>query len=204
MPHWLEEAEQVNHPDKDSASRSERINQRYHKIQENYARHGKSYNAFMEDMHGLILRVNNLPATRRAAFGKMEGRRKESKLNNHLNIFSSSKRFKRNKYWGFLPFFESSHLKHIRVLFINISDNDGMVEIELKENIMQREVIKSDKTTKKEKTDKPEKLHVIYTFPIENLNHEIALEIIDWLAYSKGIAECAFYNTISENQKHYP
>lgn len=203
MPHWLEDAEKSHHPDNESALRAERINQRYHRIQENYAGNGKLYDSFMRDLHGLIVRVNNLPAPKRIPFGKMEGREKESKLNNHLNIFSSSKRMKRRKFWGFIPFFESSHFKHIRVVFINISDVDGMVEIELKENILQREVLKTDKSSKREKTEKPEKFHVIYTFPISSLNHDTALEIIDWLAFAKEISACSFYSSVSENLKHF-
>jgi hypothetical protein len=203
MPHWLEEAEKSHHPANESALRAERINQRYQRIQDNFARNGRSYDAFMEDLHGLIIRVNNLPAAKRVPFGKMEGREKESKLNNHLNIFSSSKRMKRQKFLGFIPFFESSHFKHIRVVFMNISDEEGMIEIEIKENILQREVIKNDKSSKKEKTEKPEKFHVIYTFPISSLNHDTALEIIDWLAFAKEISACSFYTSVSENLKHF-
>ncbi|MFH1119280.1 MAG: hypothetical protein V1775_05615 [Bacteroidota bacterium] len=204
MTHWLEEAEKSHHPDKESVSRAERINQRYHRIQENYASHGRLYDAFLQDLHSLIIRVNNLPASKRVPFGKMEGREKESKLNNHLNIFSSSMRMKRRQFLGFIPFFETSHFKHVRVIFLNISDEEGMIEIELKENILQREVLKTDKFAKKGKADRPEKLHVIYTFPIIALGHETALEIIDWLAFSKEISACSFYSTIEEKRKHYP
>ncbi|PKO98548.1 MAG: hypothetical protein CVU14_08200 [Bacteroidetes bacterium HGW-Bacteroidetes-9] len=203
MPHWLEEAEKSHHPEKSFLSRAERINQRYQNIQANYAKNDQQYDEFMRDLHGLIHRVNKLPASRRVPFGKMDGREKESKLNNHLNIFSSSKRLKRKKFWGFIPFFDSDHLKHIRVIFMNVSDEEGMIEIELKENILQREAIKSDKSNRKDKSENPDRLHVIYNYPISGLDHETALEIIDWLAFSKEISACSFYTSVSDKQKHF-
>lgn len=203
MPHWLEEAEESTQPQKVSLSRAERINQRFSSIQENFAANGKAYTAFMEDMHGLISRVNNLPASKRVPFGKMEGREKESKLNNHLNIFSSSQRMKRKKLFSFIPFFESGHFKHIRAVYMNISHKAGMIEVEIKEYILQRKRIASDKSAGKVKEEEPDKFHVIYTFPINNLDHETALGIIDWLAFSKEITECSFYNSVPEETKNY-
>ncbi|NTW25639.1 MAG: hypothetical protein HGA37_13150 [Lentimicrobium sp.] len=203
MPHWLEQAEESSQPQKESHSRADRISQRFNSIQENFAANGKAYIAFMEDLHGLISRVNNLPASKRVPFGKMEGREKESKLNNYLNIFSSSQRMKRKKLFSFIPFFESGHFKHIRAIYMNISHKAGMIEVEVKEYILQRKRIESDKKSSKVKAEEPDKFHVIYTFPIDDLDHETALEIIDWLAFSKEIAECNFYNTVPEDVKHY-
>jgi len=203
MPHWLEEAEESSQPQRESLSRAERISQRFSSIQDNFAANGKAYVAFIEDMHGLISRVNNLPASRRVPFGKMEGREKESKLNNHLNIFSSSQRMKRKRLLSFIPFFESGHFKHIRAVYMNISHKAGMIEIEIKEYILQRKRLASDKNSGKVKEEEPDKFHVIYTFPINNLDHETALGIIDWLAFSKEITECGFYNSIPEEAKNY-
>ncbi len=203
MPHWLEEAEESFQPQKESLSRAERISQRFSSIQDNFTVNGKTYTAFMEDMHGLISRVNNLPASKRVPFGKMEGREKESKLNNHLNIFSSSQRMKKKKILSFIPFFESGHFKHIRAVYMNISHKAGMIEVEIKEYILQRKRMASDKNAGKTKEEEPDKFHVIYTFPINNLDHETALGIIDWLAFSKEITECSFYNSVPEETKNY-
>lgn len=203
MPHWLEEAEESSQPRKESLSHADRISHRFNSIQENYAVNGKAYLAFMEDLHGLISRVNNLPASKRVPFGKMEGREKESKLNNYLNIFTSSQRVKSKKLFSFIPFFESGHFKHIRAVYMNISHKAGMIEVEVKEYMLQRKRLESDKKTSKVKAEDPDKFHVIYTFPIEDLKHEIALEIIDWLAFRKEIAECSFYISVPEEVKHY-
>lgn len=203
MPHWLEEAEKHQTPESDSLSRKERINLKYQNIQENYARYQKPYDAFVEDMHGLINRVNNLPAARRVPFGKMEGREKDSKLDNHLNIFSSSQRIRKSGIFGFLPFVKTDHYKHVRVIYLNISDKTGMMDLEIKENILMREPIRTDKAALKEKADRQHKLHVIYCLPIDALNEQLGLEIIDWLAFSKEVNDCLFFTMIPENQKHY-
>lgn len=202
MPHWLEEAEKHNIPESDS-SRKVRITKKYQSIQENYAQFKQPYDAFIDNLHQLIIRVNNLPAPKRVPFGKMEGREKESKLDNRLNIFSSSQRIKKSGLFGFLPFTKTEHFKHIRVIYMNISDKPGMIDVEIKEYILQRELLRSDKSATKEKTGRQSKLHVIYQLPVEEANEQLGLEIIDWLAFSKEIADCLFFSMIPENQKHY-
>lgn len=203
MSHWLEEAEKMQNPEKEPISRSERVKKRYLKIQENVKNNGYQFGEFTKDVQTLIQRANGLPASQDKPFRKMEGREKVSKLNNHLNIFASSRRFEDRKFWDFLPFFNSDHFKHIRVLYINISGKEGMCEIELKENLMKRETLISDKSNQKVKSSKSDKFHVIYSFPISNLDHEMALEIIDWLAFSKEISDCSYYNIVNEEAKHF-
>ncbi|MCB9015923.1 MAG: hypothetical protein H6541_09030 [Lentimicrobiaceae bacterium] len=203
MPHWLEEAEKFQKPPDESISRSERIQQKYTRIQENFAKYGELYLAFVQDLHGLISRVNLLPAAQRQPFGKMEGREKESKLNNRLNIFSSSRRLKRSSFWGFLPFLQSGYFKHVRVIFIYVSDTEAMADIELKENILQREMGKADLESDQAKSAKSKKFHVTCRTQMDSLSHEAALEMIDWLAFSKEIEDCNFYRQIPENRKHF-
>jgi hypothetical protein len=203
MSHWLEEAEKKQDPQKETISRADRIKKRYLRIQENLKNNGNQFDEFTNDLQTLINRVNKLPANKNRPFRKMEGREKESKLNSHLNIFSSTRQINDQKFWDFLPFFNSNHFKHIRVLYINISAREGMCEIELKENLLKRETLISDKTNQKMKSSKSGKFHVIYTFPVSHLDHELALEIIDWLAFSKEISDCSFYNTVNEEAKHF-
>lgn len=203
MTHWLEDAEKHHTPEGDSLSGNERFNLKYQKIQLNYAQYQKQYDAFIGEMHGLILRVNNLPVNQRVPFSKMEGREKESRLKNKLNIFSSSQRINKSGFFGFLPFVKTHHFKHIRVVFITISDKPGMIDLEMKENILIREPIRKEKSIQQGKSDKHSKFHVIYCFPIEKLNEQVGLEIIDWLAFRKAVNDCLFFTVIPGNQKHY-
>lgn len=203
MSHWLEEAERKQNPKKENISRADRIRKRYLKIQENLKNNGDQFDEFTKDLHNLIDRVSKLPAYQNKPFRKMECREKDSKLNNHLNIFSSSRRIDDRKIWSFLPFFSSDHFKHFRVLYISISGRDGKCEIELKENFLKREALGFDKNNLKVRPSKSDKFHVIYTFPISHLDHELALEVIDWLAFAKEISDCAFYNTVTEDARHF-
>ncbi len=204
MQHWLEETEKEQNPRKEVTSHADRIRKRTLRIQENVKNNGSQFDEFTKDLHNLIARANNLPASEDKPFKKMEGREKDSRLNNHLNIFSSSRRIYRRKFWGIIPFFNSYQFKHIRVLYINISSRESMCEIELKENFLLRETLNNlDKSTKKRKSPESDKLHVIYSFPISSLDHELALGIIDWLAFSKEISACSFYNTVTEDAKHH-
>jgi hypothetical protein len=203
MSHWLEEAEKKRNPQKATISRADRIKKRYLRIQENLKNNGNQFDEFTKDLHTLIDRVNKLPVNKNKPFRKMEGREKVSKLNNHLNIFASSRRHEDRKFWSFLPFINPNHFKHIRVLYINISGKEGMCEIELKENLLKRDTMISDQNSQKVKSRKSGRFHVIYTFPISHLDHELALEITDWLAFSKEISDCSFYNTVNEEAKHF-
>jgi hypothetical protein len=203
MPHWLEEAEKKRPADKKIVSQADRIKNRYLRIQENVAKNGKHFDDFTKDLHELVARVNSLPDIEDRPFNRMESREKDSKLINHLNIFSGSKRIIRPRFWGLLPFIDSFRFKHLRVLFINISGKDGMCEIELKENILLRETIGAERNSRRKNFGKSGRLHVIYPFPINKLDHEMALEIIDWLAFSKEIAECTFYSAVNEDLKRH-
>ncbi len=201
MPHWLEEAEKRQYADKETHAGADRIKNRYLKVQENVAKYGKQFDDFTKDLHELVARVNNLPDIEDRPFNRMEAREKDSKLFNHLNIFSGSKRIYQRKFWGLLPFLDSFRFKHLRILFINISGKEGMCEIELKENILLRESIGSERNGRRKHYGKSGRLHVIYPFQISKLDHELALEIIDWLAFTKDIAGCAFYNSVNEDLK---
>ncbi|MCF8303814.1 MAG: hypothetical protein K9I94_11110, partial [Bacteroidales bacterium] len=157
-------------------------------------------------------RVNELPFEKRKDFGKIEGRKKTSKLNNQLNIFSSSIRMKRRKKKGnILPTLKLHHYKHIRVIFVNVSRHHGYVEFELKDHILRRSRMKDsekrgnkeDKENKDRSSEDQEKFHVLYNYPMINLNEETGLEIIDWLAFKQDLTNCNFYNTIPEKSKVY-
>jgi len=202
MPHWLEEAEKNQYPESESLPLKERIQTKKLSIQENYAQFQKPYEAFIEELHELVMRVNNLPAAKRIPFGKLVGREKESKLDNHLNIFSSSQRINKSGFLGFLPFVRTNHFKHIRVLYLYISDKPGLIHIEVKENILLRDVVRTEKQGK-EKSGGHRKFHVVYYFPIEKLDHQMGLEIIDWLAFRKDVSDCLFYKLVPEDEKHF-
>lgn len=68
-----------------------------------------------------------------------------------------------------------------------------MADIELKENILQREMGKADLESDQAKSAKSKKFHVTCRTQMDSLSHEAALEMIDWLAFSKEIEDCNFY-----------
>jgi len=203
MPHWLDEAERSINRHYEPGDRSARISHKYHRIQENYSHNGAAYNAFLASVNKLVERVNNLPVALRKPFGKIDSREKESKLNNHLNIFSSSMRLKKKRFLGFLPLPGAAHFKHFRVIFINISDHEGCIDIEIKERVLERERVKSDKMGSNDPYEMPNKFHVSYHVRIDDLNQTHALEIIDWLAFKKEITACSLYTMHPEEEKHF-
>jgi hypothetical protein len=219
MTNWLEDAEQrQEHRLERSQRYVEKIQQKKNFIKTNYLKNAKEYEHFISVVNNLTDRVNALPLNDRQPFKKIHINTKKSKLDNKLNILSSSKRLEKRKNSIILPFFKEEHYKHIRVLYVCVSDNADMADIEIKETQLMREKLKQKSKPEKKiagmsvrsrqrhhQIDEPaeERLHVLYSFPISGLNEKIAMEIIEWLAFRKELQDISIYNEIEENDKKF-
>jgi len=203
MSHWLEEAEKAGHFIKPGSSlQHERIRHKRERILINYMSNKRLYDDFVSVMYQLIDRVNNLAPEKREPFGLMDARSKDSKLNNHLNIFSTSRRVIRHGRKGIIAWFKKYHFKHYRVMYINVSKTPGKVEIELKENYLARTILSSRRKNGKMKpTGRAERLHVLFYIDMTSLDQEFALEIIDWLAFAKELEDTTFSKSITDKDK---
>jgi hypothetical protein len=203
MSHWLEEAEQSGHSIKPGSSlQHERMRHKKERIMINYMSNKRLYDDFISLMYQLVDRVNLLSPEKREPFVLMDARSKDSKLNNHLNIFSTSRRVIRHGKRNLLAWFKKYRFKHYRVMYINVSKIPGKVEMEFKENYLIRTILGSRK--KKEKirpAGHADRLHVLYYIDMTYLDQELALEIIDWLAFSKELAETSISKGIPEKDK---
>lgn len=200
MGHWLDDAEKDGHSREPGSSlHHERTLHKQEGILANYLKYKLQYDNFISGMHHLIDRVNSLPMTKREPFGQMESRAKDSKLNNHLNIFSSSRRLVRPGKTGLFSWFKKYHFKHIRVIYIHVPKVSGMAEMEIKENYLARTAI--DSKSKSGKAIRPagqsEKLHILFYIDMNALSNEVALDIIDWLAFSREIEDTDFFKNIN-------
>lgn len=201
MGHWLDEAEKEGRSNEPGSSlQHERTLHKKEQILTNYNTYKQQYDDFISRMHHYIERVNNLPMTKREPFGQMEARSKDSKLNNHLNIFSSSCRLVRPGRTGVLSWFKKYHFKHIRVLYIHVPKVSGMAEMEIKENYLVRTALSSKNKSGKGvmPAGKSEKLHLLFYIDMNNLSNEVALDIIDWLAFSRELEDTDFFKNISD------
>lgn len=190
MSHWLDEEEQRNNPERKAADKANLANRKKNEVSENYAQIAVKYNAFLEELYHLTERVNKLPVETRAAFGKIDGRSKDSHLNNHLNIFSSSRRISRSSFLEFLSFFRSTRYKNTRVAYIYVSSKPGMVDIEIKELLFLRISRKDDKSAIDPEKANQKLTHFISSVQVEILDHNFALSLIDWFAFKCDSADC--------------
>lgn len=119
MAHWLEEAENDGSSIKPGSSlQHERTLHKKENILANYLKFRQEYDDFVSQINHLIDRVNSLPMIKREPFGQMEARLKDSKLDNNLNIFSSSRKLIRTGRIGIFSWFKKYHFKHIRVVYL--------------------------------------------------------------------------------------
>jgi len=206
MGHWLEEAEKEGRSvEPGSSLQHERTQHKKERILANYIKYKQQYDDFISRLHHLIDRVNSLPMIKREPFGQMEARAKDSKLNNHLNIFSSSRRLIRPGKTGLFSWFRKYHFKHIRVIYIHVPKEPGMAEMEIKENYLIRTALNSKSKTKKsiKPSGTSEKLHVLFYIGMDNLSNEVALDIIDWLAFSRELEETTFFKNLNDQNIRY-
>jgi hypothetical protein len=194
MAHWLEEIERQESRKRGGGSSSARVQDKKFRIQQNYLKNKAFYDEFIGKMMGLVQRVNDLPLEHREVFGMINGQMKDSKLDNHLALFSSSRRIEKTEFKNILHPFKEIHYKHVRVIYFNIAKHMDKVEVEIYEELLEKK--RRDGKIIPEHEDphhehKPhsnhDKFHEIYYYDIGKLDQELAMRIIDWLSFHEEI-----------------
>jgi len=189
MDNWLEE---IEGREKKKVTLSEKAKQRIHakkeKVLLNYNKNGSTFDDFIKNLNELISRVNSLPEDERSDFIEIDSRHKKTEFENHLNIFSSSKRvyISKKKYYLFGK--KNYRFKYVRIIFFNISKEFDKVEIEIKEKYLpkghKRKYLKED-------------IHRLYKLNFDILNNQLAYQIINWLAFKKDINNLSIFEQLS-------
>jgi hypothetical protein len=197
MGHWLEEAENSRKKSRHSSgSMRQRIARKKEAIGANYEKNKEHYDKFVGYLHHLIKRVNELPEEHREPFRKIAAASKKTKLNNHLNIFSSSRREEKYNFLAFI-WLKPTHAKQIRVFYIYVSRETDYVNFEIKENYLTRKRIsetgKSSGDESKKSAHSKDRVHVIFNFPVSKLNDAAARQIIDWLTFREQLQDLPFW-----------
>jgi hypothetical protein len=192
--HWLDDIERQESRKHGHASDSARIQDKKFRIQQNYAKNKKVYDGFINRLHALVDRVNNLPMEYREEFGKINFREKESKLNNRLRYFSSSRRTQKIEFKSILSPFKSVHYKHVRLIYFNVAKLMDKVEVEIHEEFLEKKRRDGKVVPEHENPHefhKPHsekgKFHEIYYYDMEKLTDDLAYRILDWLAFKESV-----------------
>ena len=190
MTHWLDEIERQESRRRGSGSSSARVQDKKFRIQQNYTKNKELYEDFMAKMSNLVNRVNSLPMEYREVFGKINSHQKDTKLDNHLYYFSSSRRVEKTEFRSILNPFKTVHYKHVRVIYFNVAKHMDKVEVEIYEELLEKK--RHDGKIIPENEDphhshKPhsdgDKYHDIFYYEMSKLTDELALQIIDWLSF---------------------
>jgi hypothetical protein len=201
MINWIEEAERSSVMENDPEKLREKIRVRKEKISANYQANGKAYEEFAGLVKSLAERINNLPIEYRESFGKVNFRKKESKLNNSLYYVSASSRYRKRLYTGFPAFFRKTSFKHIRVAYFTISRHMGMADIELKENRLPRIRVDAGGESRRNRNirrkDWGRKDH-IFRLDINGLDEKTAMDIIEWIAFRREMETMAFFSDAAQ------
>lgn len=198
MINWLEEAEQELEKKKGSKKNSARILDKKFRIQENYKKNKDKYDGFIAKLNELVDRVNNLPIEKKQPFGHINSKEKKSRLNNHLNYFSSSNRIEKLRFKGFLKLFKLSHYKNVRVIYFSVSRHIDIVGIEIKERSLLKERMRTNSKTDDKKGVKDSKhkdqdrIHFKFAWDMNKLDEELAIQVISWLAFKEDIRNLPF------------
>jgi hypothetical protein len=194
MAHWLDEIERQESRRKGSASSSARVQDKKFRIQQNYAKNKDLYEGFIEKLSNLVERVNNLPLSYREVFGKINQHEKDTRLDNHLSFFSSSRRIEKTEFKNILHPFKSVHYKHVRVIYFNVAKLMDKVEVEIYEELLEKKRHDGKVIPEHEdphRSHKPhsekDKFHEIFYYGMEQLSDELAVKILDWLAFKEEV-----------------
>ena len=196
MAHWLEEIERVESRKNRSARDSARIQDKIFRIKQNYEKNEKVYEGFINKLNSLIERVNNLPMEHREEFGKINTRFKETRLDNKLNYYSSSRRVERMEFRGILHPLKNVHYKHVRVIFFNVAKIMDKVEVEIREELLEKkrrdgqeipDTPSAHHHSHKPSGESDDRFHQIYYYDMSRLTDDFAFKIIDWLAFHEEV-----------------
>jgi hypothetical protein len=195
MAHWLDEIERQESRRKGSGSNSARVQDKKFRIQQNYAKNKEIYDGFVVKMQSLVNRVNSLPIEHREVFGKINEQEKNSKLDNHLTMFSSSRRVEKTEFKSILHPFKTIHYKHVRVIYFNVAKLIDKAEVEIYEEHLEKkrrdgQVVDEHEDphhVHKPHSDK-EKFHEIFYYDMAKLNDDLAFRIIDWLVFREEVS----------------
>jgi hypothetical protein len=194
VAHWLDEIERQESRKRGSASGSVRVQDKKFRIHQNYQKNKETYEAFVGKLQNLAERVNNLPMEHREVFGKINVKQKESRLDNHLNYLSSSRRTEKTEFRSLLHPFKTVHYKHVRVIFFNIAKLMDKVEVEIYEELLEKkrrdgQVVEEHETPKGSRKPHSErdKFHEIYYYEMGKLDDDLAYKIIDWLVFREEV-----------------
>jgi hypothetical protein len=196
MTHWLEEAElekQDGLKKKKKVSRNV-IQQKTEDIRQNYKANNEVYDGFINAFFATCQRANNLPPELREPWGLIESKAKENKMDNHLYSFISRERFDMRVPTKSFPFMKLRHFKHVRKIMFSISKDMGMTNIEVFEDyVAKTRLNKVDGTEDKpDKYDGLDRFHLVYHYAINMLDNNLALKILDWLAFKEEIDHLPF------------
>jgi len=186
MTHWLEEAEREEQLKKQRPSHeSAKIQDKIFRINKNYEANKEAYENFVEILHDLCERANQLPAEKREPWNHIEAKAKESKLKNHLYTFSTGERLDKLITTTRFPFFKRQHYKHFRMIYFTVSKEMGKCEIEVKDDYLAKTRLNLDdgKETTGSSNDGLTRVNVIFIYNINELDKETAVKILDWLAF---------------------
>jgi hypothetical protein len=195
VSHWLDEIERQESRKRRSASSSARVQDKKFRIQQNYTKNKDLYDGFIAKLQNLVNRVNDLPLEHREVFGKINSKLKDTRLDNHLCYFSSSRRIEKTIFKNILHPFKTIHYKHVRVIYFNIAKLLDKVEVEIYEELLEKKRHDGQIIAEHEnphQSHKPHsergKFHEIYYYDMTSLTEDLALKIIDWLAFHEEVS----------------
>jgi len=195
VAHWLDEIERQESRRRGSASSSARVLDKKFRIQQNYQKNKELFEGFVVKVQNLVERVNGLPMEHREVFGKINSKLKDTRLDNHLSYFSSSRRMEKTEFKNILQPFKTVHYKHVRVIYFNVAKLMDKVEVEIYEELLAKkrhdgQIVAEHEAPHQSKKPHSEKgkFHDIYYYDMASLTDELAVKIIDWLAFHEEVS----------------
>ena len=199
MPHWLEEAEREEQRKRERPSReSAKVQDKIFRIRKNYESNKEPYEEFKAYFFDLCTRANNLPAEKKLPWNQIDFRTKDSKLENHLYYASTSESLDKMVKTRSFPFLKRQHYKHLRSVHFNVSKKMDYAEVEIRDDFLAKTRLKPDAEDREDILDDGfPRLKVVFEYEIEKLNKELALLILDWLAFKTDV------NTLPFGEEHF-
>ena len=85
-------------------------------------------------------------------------------------------------------------MKHVRVMLITVSSQFGKIGLDVRDEALLKEkiIVDKDLVKAKKKFKDEDRYHEYLNWDIKDLDEELALKIIDWLAFKAEVYELPF------------
>lgn len=188
--HWIEAAEQ--HANEEPERLKKHLVNKSERVRKNFIAHENDFMNALHAMESLINRANQITNNHRKGISLIGFKSRKTKNEDIQHFYASSRIIGSPRLLGLIPLYSGKVVKHYRRIQLSMSDRQGMVRLEFKQNVRLRTPLGERQLRFSMIFKRKYTSHILVYFPVLKLNQELFYDLLDWLAFSAEILDCPY------------